>query len=198
MQRKIFSRPFVSCLLLAMFVRCVDAAAQMKMDMPMAGPQTIHGLGTTTFATTTKSPEAQAAFLRGLLLLHLFEYGQAAEAFVAAEKLDPGFAMAYWGEAMTFNHGVWNQVDVAAGRAALDKFAPTPEARAAKIGDPREKAYMAAVELLYDGSGGDGPKGKAERDGRYAKAMEGLSRRIQRTATRSFSMRWRCWARAKG
>jgi tetratricopeptide (TPR) repeat protein len=134
------------------------------------GPQTIPGLGTTTFATSTKSPEAQAAFMRGFLLLHLFEYESAAASFISAEKLDPAFAMAYWGEAMTFNHGVWNQVNPIAGKAALDKFAPSPEARAALIADPRERAYIAAVELLYDGTGT-----KVERDLRYAAAMQGLS-----------------------
>ena len=108
--------------------------------------------------------------MRGLLLLHLFEYGDAAKSFIAAEHLDPAFAMAYWGEAMTFNHGVWNQVDPVEGKAALDRFAPTAAARAARIGDPREKAYMAAVEILYDGAGA-----KADRDHRYAQAMEKLA-----------------------
>ena len=36
--------------------------------------------------------------------MHSFEYEDAREAFVEAQKADPGFAMAYWGEAMTFNH----------------------------------------------------------------------------------------------
>ena len=149
------------------------ASAAGRSDVPVSGlPQTIPGLGTTAFLTSTKSPEAQTAFMRGLLLLHLFEYPEAAKSFVAAEKLDRNFAMAYWGEAMTFNHGVWNQVDVAGGKAALDKFAPTAAARAGRIADPREKAYMAAVELLYDGTGT-----KAERDMRYSQAMERLSRR---------------------
>ncbi len=137
----------------------------------MAGlPQTIRGLGTTAFPTTTRSLEAQSAFMRGLLLLHLLEYSSAADSFVSAQKLDPGFGMAYWGEAMTFNHGVWNQVSADAGKAALVKFAPTPEARAARMPDPRERSYLAAVEFLYDGAGT-----KAERDKRYAHAMERLA-----------------------
>ena len=74
--------------------------------------QAIPGLGTATFPTSTHSAAAQSDFMRGLLLLHLFEYPDAAKSFVAAEKADPGFAMAYWGEAMTFNHPVWNEVDV--------------------------------------------------------------------------------------
>lgn len=153
----------------------VSVAAPMSgaTAMPVSGaPQTIAGLGTTSFVTSTKSPEAQAAFMRGLLLLHLFEYGQAADAFVQAEKLDGGFAMAYWGEAMTFNHGVWNQVSVKDGKAALEKFGATASARAARVSDARERAYLAAVEVLYDGAGT-----KAERDLRYVKAMEEVNAR---------------------
>ncbi len=131
---------------------------------------TIPGLGTATFPTSTHSAAAQHDFIRGLLLLHVFEYDAAAKSFVAAEKLDPEFAMAYWGEAMTFNHPVWNQLDVSAGQDALDKFAPTPEARARRIADPRERAYMSAVEILYSGLGT-----KRERDAKYADAMQRLS-----------------------
>src|SRR5262245_41248146 len=68
---------------------------------------------------TSGSPEAQKLFIRGVLLLHSFEYEDAAEAFREAQKLDPGFAMAYWGEAMTYNHPVWVEVDVEKGKAAL-------------------------------------------------------------------------------
>lgn len=160
--------PFIALLILLCAGTLAHAA--QRPDTPSSTPQTIPGLGTTTFATSTKSPEAQAAFMRGFLLLHLFEYESAAAAFISAEKLDPTFAMAYWGEAMTFNHGVWNQVNPIAGKAALDKFAPTPEARAALIADPRERAYIAAVELLYDGAGT-----KVERDLRYAATMQRLS-----------------------
>jgi len=108
--------------------------------------------------------------MRGLLLLHLFEYSDAAKSFVAAEKTDPEFAMAYWGEAMTFNHGVWNQVDASAGQAALAKFGATAEERARRIPDPRERAYMSAVEILYTGKAD-----KHERDAQYAAAMEQLT-----------------------
>jgi tetratricopeptide (TPR) repeat protein len=133
--------------------------------------ETIPGLGTASFPTSTHSSAAAHEFARGLLLLHLFEYDDAASSFVAAEKADPAFAMAYWGEAMTFNHPVWNEVDVQAGQAALAKFGPTQEARAQRIADPRERAWFSAVEILYSGAGS-----KPERDARYAMATQQLSR----------------------
>ena len=167
-----FARFFLSSLTLCVtFLGFVGAAAASGKT----ASETIPGLGTASFVTSTKSAEAQTAFIRGLLLLHLFEYSQANDAFLSAEKLDPNFAMAYWGEAMTFNHGVWNQLDAASGQAALAKFATTPDARAARAVEPgaatpRELAYLATIELLYDGTGT-----KPQRDARYAKAMEHLA-----------------------
>lgn len=146
----------------------VLTGAQARDTAPM---QTIAGLGSISFPTSTRSTAAQAAFLRGALLLHLFEYPDAAKVFREARQLDPGFAMAYWGEAMTYNHGIWNQLDADAGRAALDRLGPTPAARAAMAPTPREKAWLAAVEILYSGHGT-----KPERDAQYDQAMERLAR----------------------
>ncbi len=142
----------------------------LPMSAWLLQAETIPGLGTATFPTSTHAAAAQSDFVRGLLLLHVFEYPDAAKSFVAAEKADPGFAMAYWGEAMTFNHGVWNQVDVSAGQAALAKFGATAEERARRIADPRERAFMSAVEILYSGKAD-----KRERDAQYATAMQQLA-----------------------
>ena len=111
---------------------------------------------------------AQADFLTGLALLHDFEYPAAAEAFRRAEAADPGFAMAYWGEAMTFNHPIWMQQDLKAARDVLNKLAPTPPARRAKAKTEREKAYFDALEILY------GEGNKEARDLRYEDAMAKL------------------------
>ncbi|MDQ1349131.1 MAG: hypothetical protein QG573_2509 [Acidobacteriota bacterium] len=124
---------------------------------------------------------AQADFASGLALLHDFEYAAAAEAFVRAQTADPGFAMAYWGEAMTYNHPIWMQQDAAAARAALARLAPTAAERRAKAPTEREKAWLDAVEVLYaeDAPGapapGDGEAGKRARDFLYAAAMAKLA-----------------------
>src|SRR6516165_8345846 len=55
--------------------------------------------GSVSFANSGAA-SAQPAFLRGLALLHNFQYEGAASAFRDAQQRDPGFAMAYWGEAM--------------------------------------------------------------------------------------------------
>jgi tetratricopeptide (TPR) repeat protein len=130
----------------------------------------ITGLGSLEFPTSAGSAEAQAAFERAALLLHLFEYDDAAKAFQKAQSLDADFVMAVWGEAMTHNHPLWNQLDEEAGRKALQKLGATAEERGAKAKTPREKDYLAAVEILYSGEGT-----KIERDRRYAAAMQTMA-----------------------
>src|SRR5512143_1657381 len=112
------------------------------------------------------SAAAQAPFMHGVLLLHSFEYEDAAAAFREAQKADSGFALAYWGEAMTYTHPLWNQKDVAAARAALERLGPSPTDRRAKAGTPREQLYLDAVEALYDPS-----LPKARQDTLYSNAM---------------------------
>jgi tetratricopeptide (TPR) repeat protein len=124
-------------------------------------------LGTIVFPNSG-APTVQTAFLRGTALLHSFEYEDAARSFREAQRLDPAFALAYWGEALTYTHPVWNQQDLAAARAALARLGPTPEARKAKAPTPREQGYLEAIEILY----GEGPKPR--RDTLYAAAMERL------------------------
>ena len=150
-----------------------SALLLILLASPLAGqataPTTIPGLGALTFPVTTGSQPAREDFLRGTLLLHLFHYPEAATAFRAAEQLDPGFTMAYWGEAMAFNWGVWNE-QYPDSATALARLGPTPAGRAAKARTPRERGYLEAVELLY------GPGTKPHRDTLYAAAMDRLSR----------------------
>lgn len=132
--------------------------------VPGAVAQTAGSGGAVAFRNSG-NPAAQASFLRGLALLHNFEYPRAAAAFREAQAADPGFALAYWGEAMTYNHPVWMEQDAEAGRAALGRLAATPAARAARVRDPRERLYLEAVEALY----GEGDK--HARDRSYSDAM---------------------------
>ncbi|MGH9862639.1 MAG: hypothetical protein ACRD35_04370 [Candidatus Acidiferrales bacterium] len=143
------------------------ASAVLLLAAVLASAQT-SDLGRIDFATSGQ-PAALEHFLRGVLFLHSFEYADARQEFQAAEKLDPGFALAFWGEAMTYNHPIWQEQDLEAARAVLNRLAPTPEARLAKAPTEREKAYLRALEILY----GEGDK--LARDRAYAAAMRRLA-----------------------
>ena len=105
-------------------------------------------LGAIDFPTSQTGP-AQDAFVRGVLLLHSFEYEDAREAFQEAQQAAPGFAMAYWGEAMTYNHPLWSQTAPEQARAALDRLAPTPAERLARAASDKERDWLKAVDLLF-------------------------------------------------
>jgi tetratricopeptide (TPR) repeat protein len=124
-------------------------------------------LGRISFPTSGAA-SAQPAFIRGVLLLHSFEYDEAIAAFREAQKSDPGFAMAYWGEALAYNQPLWLNENVDKARAALARLAPTAPARQAKASTAREKGYLDAVERLF---GGDA---KPARDRAYADRMAQL------------------------
>jgi tetratricopeptide (TPR) repeat protein len=114
---------------------------------------------------TSHSGAAQDAFVKGVLLLHSFEYEDAREAFLAAQQAAPDFAMAFWGEAMTYNHPLWNETSLDLARAALARLAPAAEQRLAKAATDKERDWLRAVETLY----GDGEK--PARDSAYAGQM---------------------------
>jgi hypothetical protein len=122
-------------------------------------------LGTIQFSTSGAAG-AQAAFIEGVKDLHSFEFDEAAEAFRKAQQADPNFALAYWGEAMSYNHPLWAQVDVDAAKKALGRLAPTLDGRSAKAKLPKEKAYIEAVDQLFYA-----PGEKLARDQAYAQAM---------------------------
>ncbi|MDH3224644.1 MAG: hypothetical protein OEO23_13080, partial [Gemmatimonadota bacterium] len=126
------------------------AGSLLPVDTGRAAAQE---LGSIEFEATGTA-EARDHFLKGVLLLHNFEYEDATLAFRAARTADPDMVMAYWGEAMSYNHPIWMEQDKSAAMDVLATLAPTPEARRARASTPWERDWLDAVEVLY----GDGPK----------------------------------------
>jgi tetratricopeptide (TPR) repeat protein len=138
-----------------------------------AAPQTT-SLGKISFPNSG-SPSAQPAFVRGVLLLHSFEYDDAIAAFREAQKADPGFALAYWGEALSYNQPLWLNENLDKARAVLERLravqrpgqtqgqsrGPAPLAAPTA----RERGYLEAVERLF------GAGDKKSRDLAYADRM---------------------------
>jgi len=119
----------------------------------------------------TGSDEAKQVFRKGYLLLHSFEYQDACEVFLEVQKIDPDFAMAYWGEAMTYNHSIWQEQDYDKGRKALQKLGNTSEERLSRAKTDLEKEFIKSIDVLY------GEGAKADRDQAYARVMGELYKR---------------------
>ena len=146
--------------------RCLSTLVVL---MPLLAAQAAaQQYGSTDFHASG-DPEAHALFIRGLVMLHNFEYEDARAVFRQARHLDPDFVMAYWGEALTHEHPLWNQQNLPAARAALEQLAPSAEGRVERAQTEREKAYIRSVNILF----GEGEA--RERDYAYSAALGTIS-----------------------
>ena len=120
--------------------------------------------------------EAQADFIQGVLALHSFWYEQARDNFLRAREIDPGFGMAWWGEAMTWDNALLTEPDLEGterqGEAAIARMNELDAAGALRWSD-RERGYAEAVRRRF-------APGYSHSDRRqdYAQAMEQLALRF--------------------
>ncbi len=142
------------------------AAAILLSAQTGVQAQTGGQLGTINFPTSA-SAAAQPSFLTGVKALFNFEFDIAGDAFLDTQKADPSFALGYWGEAMSYNHPLWAQQDLAKARKAMDKLAETAAARSAKAPAGKERMLVESLDVLFGGSGD-----KLTRDIAYADAMK--------------------------
>jgi len=124
-------------------------------------------LGHVNFPNSCKA-EAQPALLKGLALLHSFQYQESESAFRAAADLDGNCAMTYWGKAMALYHQLWDFP----GRHTLSEGLASV-AQAQKIGapTPRERGYIAAAAAFYQD---DAKLSRTQRTTAYSGALAQL------------------------
>src|ERR1700720_4066525 len=117
------------------------------------------------------SPAAQESFLQGVALLYSFEYEEADQEFANASRVDAKCAMAYWGQAMTVYHQLWDQPSKANLQRGAELLA---EARKLKAPTARERDYIQALSVFYADTDKLDHNRRAEA---YAKAMHGVYER---------------------
>ena len=116
----------------------------------------------------TGAAEAIPIFKEALLLMHSFEYQDARDKFIEAQNIDPDFAMAYWGEAMTHNHPLWRETKPTKANLALKKLAANKEERQKKLKTTFEKELFAGAEILFSSGV------KEDKDNEYKDHMASL------------------------
>jgi hypothetical protein len=148
-------------------MRRLLACVVVTIALTVPAAAQLENVGQLSFPTSG-SPEAQRHFLRGVAILHSFGWKQAIAEFQLAQKAQPGFAMAYWGETLCYNHPLNSQMDPKEPRAVLARLGADRAARAAKAPTDREKGFVGAVEELW----GEGDS--RQRRIAYMNAMERL------------------------
>ncbi|APR84737.1 TPR repeat protein [Minicystis rosea] len=127
-------------------------------------------LGRHTHPVTTASPLAQRYFDQGLRLVYAFNHDEARRSFEQAARLDPSFAMAHWGVALTLGPNINLPTDAEREQAAYDavqRALSTMDGASAA-----EQGYIRALAVRYARTPGTD---RRARDVAYADAMRALS-----------------------
>ncbi len=132
----------------------------------------LQNLGAHTFLVSTRNELAQRYINQGLNLAYGFNHAEAGRAFREAARLDPGLAMAYWGQALVLGPNI---------NAMMD---PEDEPRARQLvrqagsllagASPRERALIDALGKRYTGEAAQ----RTTNDKAYAKAMRKVHHRF--------------------
>jgi tetratricopeptide (TPR) repeat protein len=151
-------------------VHYTEPAPQAAPDGALA-PR-LQNLGDHTFPVSTKNAQAQLFINQGLNLAYAFNHAEARRAFREAGRLDPGLAMAYWGQALILGPNI---------NAAMEPndeplaYEMVQKAMSLKAGaSPRERAYIDALAARYSGKTED----RRPRDEAYAAAMRDVRARF--------------------
>lgn len=141
----------------------------------------LDGLGDLTIKITTSSSDAQRYFDQGLRLAYGFNHADAIRSFKQAQKLDPGCALCFWGEAWALGPNVNVPMQPEAQQPASTAM---NRARSLAAGtSSKEQALIAALDARYfDASNADPSDqedpGRQILDKNYANALATVHRRF--------------------
>ncbi|MEV5121255.1 hypothetical protein AB0K49_00260 [Streptomyces decoyicus] len=114
-------------------------------------------LGTFTRPVSTRSPQAQLWFDRGLVWSYAFNHEEAVTCFESAAAADPGCAMAYWGIAYALGPNYnkpWDSFDDAELQHTVERAHAAVEQAYARCegATPTERALIEALRRRYPSS----------------------------------------------
>jgi tetratricopeptide (TPR) repeat protein len=170
----------VVVLLRAGLVACQTQDAANASSEPLTpepgstGSKLVPGLQTYEFKITTDSPETQAWFNQGLVLLYGFNHGEAIRSFQEAAARDPKAAMPWWGIAyangMHLNVTEVSEAQWKAGREAAE--------RAIYNLDEETELERALVHAVAARTAWPPPKEQRPYDEAFTAAMKGVYSRF--------------------
>jgi len=149
-------------------------AAAVAAPLDEAPPMPLYAdLANSPFPVTTGNPQARRYFSQGLLLAYGFNHAGAVRSFRAAQRLDPGCAMCWWGEAIALGPNINAAMEDADRAAALAALARAMALRAGA--SPLERALIEAAAQRYSP---DPAADRAALDVAYADAMLAVAQRF--------------------
>ena len=149
-----------------------------------AGAPLFEGMGDYHMPITTADPDAQRYFDQGMVLAFGFNHAESIRSFRAAQTLDPGCAMCFWGEALatgpninvTSNgKAIMTPAERADARAAIDQALALTDGLT-----PKERDWIQALDQRYDGQA-DTPRDPLDRA--WADALAEMAARYPNDTT---------------
>ncbi|WP_295123571.1 hypothetical protein [uncultured Chitinophaga sp.] len=168
-RNKLIAVPTMEAGLPRTFLRCMPAGKLPMLEMDSTKPfaPRLDGLGNYHFSVSTNNKDAQYFFDQGLRLYYGFNHMEAYRAFTEVNRLDPGCAMGYWGQALTLGPNINAPMDAAdvkkvmsAVQQAIDK---------SSTASPKEKALIQAIARRYSDPA---PTDRAALDAAYTAGMK--------------------------
>jgi tetratricopeptide (TPR) repeat protein len=126
----------------------------------------IKGLGDYAMPVTTSSQEARNYFNQGLTLYYGFNRKEAFRSFSEASRLDPNFAMAYWGQAMSLGPNINEAMD-----PADCKMVYTAVLKAVQFGSKTTSVEQELIRCVAQRYVEEPPIDRSHLDKAYAEAM---------------------------
>ena len=148
-----------------------EIAASFNYDKPFRLPGDV--VEHFHFPISTASREAQLWFDNGMAQMANFNHDEAIAAFRKAQASDPGCAMCYWGEGLSFGSNINYPFDPNRGAAGLIA-AQTAVSKNTGTND-RESALIAALATRYSELD---TNAVVENAGDYADAMDAVARQF--------------------
>ena len=124
------------------------SAQHRHESSPPPPPDLQSGMGDHSHPITTKNPDAQKYFDRGLAYLYAFNHDEATRYFRRATELDPDAPMPYWGLAMAIGPN-YNDVEVDERRAAATYDAVRKAIDRTGNASATEQDYVRALAKRY-------------------------------------------------
>jgi hypothetical protein len=120
-------------------------AASVTLSLPAVAQPADQKLGKVHFETSC-TPEAAAAFDRGMLYQHSFWYRASQREFNSALTADPGCGIAYWGIALSL---LWNPHTAPPVKNLTEGAAALAKGKEVGAKTERERDYIAALSVFY-------------------------------------------------
>ena len=149
------------------------SACNKPQEVPSSAVPLFSDLGSHHRAVTTSNETAQKYFDQGLRLIYGFNHDEAEKAFREAIRLDPNFAMAWWGVAYALGPNYNLPMNPERNQQALEAVqkAQSLESNAKDA----ERGLIAAIATRYSA---DPKADRAQLDRNYSATMKELHERL--------------------